>query len=135
MRGAAIERRQSGKQRRAGDARLRVGLHDLGDRRGDIEIGGARLFDQLGQFLGAEAAPPVERRHGCFRQRGVLRAALIGLRNIERRVGLVAAEQTAAEGQHQAESLQHGHNQARAPFCSRPHSLTIPTHNDDFRNN
>ena len=50
---AAIEG-DAGQERRAGDARLRVGLHDLRDRRGDVEIGGARLFDERGQFLGAE---------------------------------------------------------------------------------
>ena len=42
MRGAGVET-DIRQQRRAGDARLRVGLHDAGDGRGDIEIGGARL--------------------------------------------------------------------------------------------
>ena len=37
MRRAAVEG-DAGQQRRAGDARLRVGLYDLRDRRGDIEI-------------------------------------------------------------------------------------------------
>ena len=50
-----VDQRQ---QRRAGDPRLRVGLDDAGDRRRDVEVGGQRLLDQVGQLLGAEAAPP-----------------------------------------------------------------------------
>ena len=60
--------------------------------------------------LRAEAAPPVERRQRRFRQRRIARAAVIGLRNVEPGLGLVAGEQAAAERQHQAESLQHGHD-------------------------
>ena len=39
--GAEVDHRQ---QAGAGDARLRIGLHDAGDRGGDVEIGFARLL-------------------------------------------------------------------------------------------
>ena len=52
----------SRQQRRAGDARLRIGLLDARDRGRDVEIGEMRALDQRGQFARAEAAPPVRRR-------------------------------------------------------------------------
>ncbi len=108
--GGAAGKSDIGQQRRAGHARLRVGLHDAGDRGGDVEIGAARFLDHFGQFLGAETAPPVEFGQRRFRQRRSFRAAVIGLRNIEPGIELVGGKQAAAERQHQAESLQHGHD-------------------------
>ena len=106
MVGAAVEveKRQ---QRGAGDARLRVGLHDAGDGRGDVEIGFARLFDDPGQLFGAEAAPPVELRQRQLGDARVLRTAGIGARNIEPGLGIVAAEQASAERKRQADGVQH----------------------------
>jgi hypothetical protein len=46
-RGAAIEG-NIGQQGRAGHARLRVGLHDARDCRGNIEIGLAGFFNDFG---------------------------------------------------------------------------------------
>jgi len=49
-------------QRRADDLGLSVGLHDTSNRRRDVEIGGLRLLDHVGQLARAKAAPPVEDR-------------------------------------------------------------------------
>ena len=89
-----------GQERCAGDARLRVGLHDARDRRRDVEIGLARFLDEFGQFAGAEAAPPVERRQPHLGRDGIFRSAVIGLRDIEPRFGLVG-QQASAEREHQ----------------------------------
>src|SRR5215469_3886624 len=62
-RGAAVEGEQ-GKQRRAVDLDLCVGLLDLRDRDRDVEIVLLRLLDQREELARVEAAPPVELRHG-----------------------------------------------------------------------
>ena len=49
-------------QRRARDARLRIGLLDARDGGRDVEIVEIRALDQHGQFARAKAAPPVRRR-------------------------------------------------------------------------
>ena len=66
-----IDNRQ---QRGAGDAGIGVGLHDAGDRCGDIEIALSRRFDDFGQFARAEGAPPIERRNCRFRRSRIARA-------------------------------------------------------------
>ena len=53
-------------QRRADDLGLRVGLHDAANGCRDVEIGGLRLLDQIGQLARAKAAPPIERGRRRF---------------------------------------------------------------------
>ena len=53
-------------QRRADDLGLRVGLHDASNGCRDVEIGGLRLLDQIGQLARAKAAPPIERGRRRF---------------------------------------------------------------------
>jgi hypothetical protein len=86
-------------QRGADNAGIRVRLYDARDRRGDIEVGGAGLFNDLGQFARTETAPPVERRNCRFRRCGIARACAVGRRDIEPGLRLVAGEQAAAERQ------------------------------------
>ncbi len=99
--GVAVEidnRQQCG----ASDAGIRIRLHDASDRCGNIEIALARRFDDFGQFARAEGAPPVERRHSCFRCRRIAWASAISGRDIEPRLRLVARQQAAPKGQREA---------------------------------
>ena len=53
-------------QRRAGDLGLRVGLQNAPDGRRDVEIGGLRFLDEVGQFARAKVTPPIQRRRCRF---------------------------------------------------------------------
>jgi hypothetical protein len=53
-------------QRRADDLGLRVGLQNAPDGRRDVEIGGLRFLDEVGQFARAKATPPIQRRRCGF---------------------------------------------------------------------
>ena len=121
-------------QCRAGDARLRVGLHDAGDRRGDIEIGGARLLDDARSVpaSGISRHQSSGGRAAC-RHRRIARAAVIGRRNIEPGLGLVAGEQAAAERQHQADRGVMVTNGRACRFVPALHDLATATHTDNFQ--
>ena len=99
--GAAVEI-DSRQQRRAGDARLRVGLHDARDRGRDVEIGGARLSTIA--VSSRERKPRHQSSGGsaASRQRRIFGPRVIGLRNVEPGLGLVAGQHAAASEQHQA---------------------------------
>ncbi len=60
-------------QRRPSDAGLGVGLNHARYRLRDVQIRGADVIDDGGQFARAEQTPPVERRHGSFRATHVWR--------------------------------------------------------------
>jgi hypothetical protein len=88
-----------GKERRAGDARLGVGLQDARHRRADVEVGELRLFHERGQLGRAELAPPVQLRKG--RVRGRARCLAVGIGNVEGEIGPVRVRQ--AGGEHRQE--------------------------------
>jgi hypothetical protein len=73
-------------QRRADDLGLRVGLHDASNGCRDVEIGGLRLLDQIGQLARAKAAPPIERG----RRRFAVPGAVFG-RDVRSEVGPLGA--------------------------------------------
>ncbi len=88
--GIAGQRRQ---QRRAGDADLRVGLNDLGDRDRDVEIVDLRRVHQRGQLAGPEATPPIQRGNG--RVGVALRRRAIGRGHVEIELGPFGSEDAA----------------------------------------
>ena len=67
-----------GRSAAAGDAGVRVGLHDAGNGCGDIEISFLRRLDDFGQFARTERTPPVDRRYSRFRRGRLARAIVIG---------------------------------------------------------
>ena len=73
-----------------------VGLDDLGDSHGDIEIGDLRIFHKAGQFAGAKPAPPIQRGNGgvrCARQ-----ALAIVTGNIKIELGPLGTENAPGQG-------------------------------------
>jgi hypothetical protein len=82
----------------AGDAGLRVGLNNARHRGGDIEVGLARLLDDVGELAGAKRAPPIKRRQCGMRGTLAARSQHVALGDIDRRLRLVG-EQTAGERQ------------------------------------
>src|SRR5262245_36667464 len=115
-------------QRGPGNAGIRVCLHDASDRRGDIEIGSAGLFNDLGQFARAECAPPVERWRFRLRRCGVAGPQAVGSGNIEPGLRRIAGEQAATEGQCYTYTLQHHPKRAPPSFPSRLLSIPTPIH-------
>ena len=83
-------------QRRAGDLGLRVGLHDAPDGGADVEVGGLRLLDQIGELARAEAAPPIERGRRGYPVPG----AIFG-RDFEGDIRPLGAENTSGEHLHE----------------------------------
>src|SRR6185295_11022959 len=89
-----------------------------------IEISFLRRLDDFGQFARTERTPPVDRGHSRFRSGRLARAIVIGRRNIQPRLRLVAGQQAAAEGQCQTQTLQH--DPERAPPSLRSRLLAFP---------
>lgn len=84
---------QGRQQGGAGDSRLRIGLPDPRHGSSNIQIDGLRFLHELGQFVRAEAAPPVQRRRCGARLR---RPGLaIGGRDIQRRIGQIGGQHAA----------------------------------------
>src|SRR5262249_12968509 len=82
----------------------------------------------FGQLARAEVPPPVDRRDGRLRRDRLARAIDIGRREIERPVRPVARQQGAAEGQSQAQTLQHDPKRAHPNFCTTHHKYSYPSH-------
>src|SRR5262245_21885028 len=118
----------------ADNAGIRVRLYDARDRRRDIEVGHARLFNDFGPLARAECAPPVERRCSRLRRSGVARSQTVGRGNIEPGLRLVAGEQAAAERQCYAYTLQHHPERAPPSLSSRLPSIPAPIHSKSLQN-
>ena len=85
----AAEARQ---QRRARDARLRVGLDEARGGRGDVQIDSLGFLHQVRQFRRTKAAPPIQRRRRvpAGQPRG-----LVPVGNVERRIGQILGQNAA----------------------------------------
>ncbi len=127
----ALGRCRSGhrrQQRRPRHPDLRIGLHDLGNGDGDVEIENLRLLHQRGQLRRPEAAPPIQRRHG--RIGCVPRRLAIARGNLKIEFGPFAAKDAA--GQRRAEQ-EHGESGGSTNFAARSCGQRIrpprqPTH-------
>src|SRR5262245_45092494 len=133
MRGIAIEV-DNWQQCGADNAGIRVRLYDARNRRRDIEVGHAGLFNDLGQFARAECAPPVERWRSRLHRSGLARSQAVGRGYIEPGLRLVAGEQAAAERQCYAYTLQHYPERAPPSLSSRLPSIPAPIHSKSLQN-
>ncbi len=112
--GARISRHRR-QQGCAGDADLAVGLHDLGNRDRNIEIVSLCGFHQRGQFTGAEAAPPVEHRHGRIGVAPGRRA--IGVGHIEIELRPLRSKDAAGQSGAQRQRCESG---SGSQFAAKP---------------